>query len=190
MQVLALNRFFWNQYARVGANEYTWRFWGSNDGSGTQKSMLELYYNNGSSNVLIPDLYANGLVSGERAAYVASTGELRCNTSIRDTKTNIVDATLEQAEKLYDLNIREFEFRIKGEDNKLSDEGSGDKQYGLIAEEAEEVDKNLAVYQDEEKTVLVDVKARSISFLQLKLIQDLNKRIVSLEKKITLLESK
>jgi hypothetical protein len=110
-----------------------------NDGSGSQASMFRIPYVSGG-------VYAHD-VSGDTntAAYLNDSNELGYNTSTRESKGNI--ETLDGASWLYDFNPIRFQHRLRGEDGKYSDELKAEIEYGLLADEVEEINPNFVFYR-------------------------------------------
>ena len=107
--------------------------------------------------------------------------------SSRLVKENITDMSNEEAEKILDVDVKDFDYI----------EGFGDKgQHGVIAEELEEILPNLVYtpegYREEDFDAskgAVDNKVKSVSYVgfipyMLKVIQIQNEKIKELESKV------
>ena len=130
-----------------------WRILGSTGGS---THMFRIYDNTNSADRL--NINASGRVrlpavpgvAGSNLAnlQIEADGNLCTTTSIRAAKTNI--SPLEDTSWLFDLNPVTFNWRTKteNEDGTLDwgEEADGGTQYGLIAEEVEEVKDDFCYY--------------------------------------------
>ena len=97
-------------------------------------------------------------------------------SSSRRYKKNIKDVTLKQCQNIVD-NLRPVKFEFKGETI---------QQYGLIAEEVEQVDKVLATHNNDGEVESVNYE--SIAVMLLKVVKDQQKQITKLETRIAALE--
>jgi Chaperone of endosialidase len=128
-----------------------------------------------------------------RIAYLDSSGGFGYLASVRAAKTNI--ASLTDVSWIYSLNPVEFNYRKKDEENQFTDEFETEKQYGLIAEEVETVNKELCFYDNDgtlrgvgyDKLTSVLLKAiqeqQALITAQAETINALTARVVSLESK-------
>ena len=102
-------------------------------------------------------------VESHKTLMIGSDGQVGVNTSLRSLKLNIdyeYDSTW-----IYDLKPVEFEFR----------KFPGKKEYGFIAEDIEETNKNLAIYESDGR--LSGVKYESIAPIILKELIELRKTV-------------
>ena len=126
-------------------------------------------------------------VSG-RDVYVDSNGTVGYLSSIRQSKTNIVDFT--DASWLLNLLPKTFNYRTKDADNNYTDQAEGELCYGLIADEVEAVNSDLCFYNEVDgQQELAGVSYSKMITPMLKLIQDQQATITALEARITALEN-
>jgi len=111
-----------------------------------------------------------------RDCQINNAGEFGYDSSARRGKMNIAD--MEDTSWLYDLQPVNFEPRKKDRCGNYTEESTGEKKYGLIAEEVERVNEAFVFY-DEGKITGVHY-SRFVSVL-INEIQKLNKRILKLE---------
>ena len=140
----------------TGGGATTWRLLGSTGGSTHQ---FRIYDNtnsgdrltiNSSGRVRLPAVPG---VAGSNLAnlQIESDGNLCTTTSIRAAKTNI--SPLADTSWLFDLNPVTFNWRTKTENENgtlnWGEEADGGTQYGLIAEEVEEVKDDFCYYNND-----------------------------------------
>ena len=111
-----------------------------------------------------------------RDLYIDNTGLIGYVSSIRESKTNIEYNP--DTSWIYDLKPAEFNYRKKDSEGKYTDEIDGDKQYGLIAEDVNEVKPELC-YKDGKE--LKGVNYSKLIPVLLKEIQNLKKEIDNLK---------
>ena len=102
-------------------------------------------------------------VESHKTLMIGTDGQVGVNTSLRSLKQNIdyeYDSTW-----LYDLKPVEFEFR----------KFPGKKEYGFIAEDVEETNKNLAIYESDGR--LSGVKYEAVAPIILKELIELRKTV-------------
>ena len=99
---------------------------------------------------------------------------LRASSS-RKYKKNITDVSLDQCQNIVN-NLRPVSFVYKTQNN---------QQYGLIAEEVEEVDPIMCIFAGEE---VESVNYNSLSVMLLKVVRDQQAQITALETRIAALE--
>ena len=121
-----------------------------------------------------------------RAVYVDSAGGLGYLSSVKASKTNI--ANMDSASWIYNLNPVSFNYRKKNEDNQFTDVFEIDKNYGLIAEEVEQINKDLCLY-DQDGT-LRGVSYEKLYAPMIKAIQELNDKIEAQQREIETLKLK
>ena len=116
--------------------------------------------------------------TGSGSAYLRVDGSRNVIvlSSSRRYKKNIKDVTLKQCQNIVD-NLRPVRFEFKGETI---------QQYGLIAEEVEQVDRVLATHNDD--GTVESVNYESIAVMLLKVVKDQQKQITKLETRIAALE--
>ena len=133
--------------------------------------------------------YSQTVGATNRDMYIDNSGNLGYVSSIRASKTNIEN--ISDTSWLLNINPVTFNFRKKNEDGSYSDEVDGDKQYGLIAEEVEQVNKDLCFYDETENgKELRGVHYSKLVTPILKLIQQQQVTISELKSRIEVLESK
>ena len=91
-------------------------------------------------------VYNNTVGATNRDVFVDNTGKIGYVASIRASKTNIQDLT--DTSWLHQLNPVSFNYRKKDEEGNYTDETDGDIQYGMIAEDVEQVRPDLCFYDE------------------------------------------
>lgn len=144
-------------------------------------------------NLISAGTYATVIGGTNRDVYVDSTGLLGYVSSIRESKANIEPIT--DANWMLDLNPVSFNRRKKDKKGKFSKETFKELEYGLIAEEVEQINDELCFY---DKTVnkktgkvtekLVGVHYGKLVVPLLKLVQEQQKIINELSTKIANIE--
>jgi len=117
-----------------------------------------------------------------RSMVIENTGNLGYLVSTRESKTNI--NTLTPSNILHQLNPVSFNYRKKDiVNNKFTDEIYEDFSYGFIADEVEQIDKNLVFYDvlNDGSKKLAGVEYNKIIALLVKEIQELNTKIENLK---------
>ena len=116
--------------------------------------------------------------TGSGSSYLRVDGNRNVivQSSSRRYKKNIKDVTLKQCQNIVD-NLRPVRYEFKGETI---------QQYGLIAEEVEQVDKVLATHNNDGEVESVNYE--SIAVMLLKVVKDQQKQITKLETRIAALE--
>ena len=116
--------------------------------------------------------------TGSGSAYLRVDGSRNVivQSSSRRYKKNIKDVTLKQCQNIVD-NLRPVRYEFKGETI---------QQYGLIAEEVEQVDRVLATHNNDGEVESVNYE--SIAVMLLKVVKDQQKQITKLETRIAALE--
>jgi hypothetical protein len=120
-----------------------------------------------------------------RAAILDSSGGFGYLASVRAAKTNIEN--LNNISWVYNLNPVKFNYRKKDESNQFTDAFEAEKYYGLIAEEVEEVNKELCFYDND--GTLRGVSYDKLTSVLLKAIQEQQVLITALTARITALEA-
>ncbi|MBN2862611.1 MAG: tail fiber domain-containing protein [Bacteroidales bacterium] len=124
-------------------------------------------------------IVANNLSSGSGTALVITTGnEIVKYSSSKKYKRDIVSLSVDK-EKFMKLRPVDFVWNEKS-----ASEGKKDK--GLIAEEVEKIDPELAVYDDSGNIEGVDYQ--KINIMLLKVVQEQQKKIEDLERRMEKLE--
>lgn len=129
---------------------------------------------NSGGEILFPQAYADDLSgSSPRTVVIKSDGQIGYDSSSTSRKkTNITD--LEDIEWLYELRPVEFETKsYKGP-------GKAPRQMGLIAEEVEQVKKELVFYHHEKPKLVEGVQYRWLITPLLKALQEQREAIQSL----------
>lgn len=124
----------------------------------------------------VPGVY--GQTSGSSAnVYVDSSGNVMRSTSSLRYKTDILDVTQEEAERLLTATPVSY--------SSLCESDKGERHYGLIAEELHLIDPLLVSYEPtaEGEKVPIGVQYERVVVGLLKLVQDLTKRVADLEAK-------
>ena len=173
-----------------------WRIF-CNDDTSSQGGGSMAFYNedtatyaltlDSAGSLIVPYIY-NTAITG-RDVYVNVGGRLGYLSSTRESKTNI--QSLDDISWIYDLNAVSFNYREKDEDtNTYTNEAIDETEYGMIADEVEQVNPSLCFYDvDEEgnQTVagvsyrkLIPVLTKAIQEQQT-IIDDLKARIETLE---------
>ena len=170
---------------------------GFGDGNGTRpdfgiagdSSTMQFFCGNGSDTVdmslntsgylYCPGMYHRDVSGTMRVVYVEDGGSVGTNASTRKAKRNIVD--METPDWIYDLRPVNFNYRQKDEDDEYIDENKGGKQFGLIAEEVDEVEgAETMVFRDAEGDPN-SVEYSILTTVLLKAVQDLNTKVKALE---------
>ena len=121
----------------------------------------------------------------KRQLYVRSDGRLGYLSSIRASKTNIVDLT--DISWLNNLKPKAFNIRKKNDSGEYTDNYYDELEYGLIAEDVESVNKELCSYSSE--NALEAVQYRKLVVPLLKAVQELTAKVAALETKVAALEA-
>jgi hypothetical protein len=85
-------------------------------------------------------------VTTPRNVFVDASGNIGGISSIRASKTNI--ASISDANWVLDLNPVTFNYRKKDEDGNFTEDFDLEKMYGLIAEDAAEVNPDICIYNE------------------------------------------
>ncbi len=132
--------------------------------------------------MIAPAVYGTAVSASLRDIQMDSSGFFGYSTSTRATKGNIED--LSDVSWLYNLNPVSFNRKINGE------ELSPELEYGLIAEDVEEVNADLCFYNETDNgQELAGITYSKLITPLLKALQEANERIETLEAKVTTLES-
>ena len=120
-----------------------------------------------------------------RDMQINNAGELGYTSSTLRKKTNIQD--MEDISWLYNLRPVNFEYKKKDEDRNYIEEGTGRKEYGLIAEEVESVNDSFVFHDDGR---VEGVHYKELIPVLLKAIQDQQEQIDDLTDKVASLEKR
>jgi hypothetical protein len=145
----------------------------TNNGSGTSERMRIL----SDGIVDIYSAYTNPVGGTTRDLYVRSDGRLGYLSSIRASKTNIVDLT--NISWLNNLKPKAFNIRKKNDSGEYTDNYYDELEYGLIAEDVESVNKELCSYSSD--NALEAVQYRKLVVPLLKAVQELTAKVAALE---------
>jgi hypothetical protein len=143
----------------------------------------------GTGAVLALGVYSTVVGGTNRDVFVDSLGNLGYVSSLRETKTNI--ANLTDTSWLYQLNPVTFNYRKKDEEGNYTDETDGDIQYGMIAEDVEQVRPDLCFYDEVDgQQELRGIQYSKLVPVMLKAIQEQQQMIETLQAKVAALEAK
>lgn len=138
--------------------------------------------------VMSTSTYATVVGATNRAMYVDNTGRFGYVTSIRDSKSNISSIT--DVNWLLALNPVSFNRRVPVPGG-FSTETYAELEYGLIAEEVENINAEMCFYDtDGENKYLRGVHYNKLIVPLLKMLQDQQTTISSLLTRIQILENK
>lgn len=121
-------------------------------------------------------IYATTATS-PRSVFIQSDGTLGGISSIRESKTNINQL---DSNWLMQLNPVSFNYRKKDSDDKYTNEHYDELFYGLIAEEAELVNKEICTYNDNK---LIGIEYSKLIPVLIKSIQELKAEVELLKNK-------
>lgn len=120
-----------------------------------------------------PSTYAKLVTSNTRAVLQDDNGVFGNATSLTKYKTNITEITSEEAEKVYNLVPKKFNFRGIDDSNEPTEVIVPQVMYGFIAEDFELVDKNLCEWDDHtNQTGLRGIKEEKVVPLLIKCVKD------------------
>ena len=140
---------------------------------------IRLYRNTGDANqqgpvadVSLQFDWLTGVSSGTVSLQVDSSGNVYKAASTRRVKKNIEDTTLDEANRILNLNVRSF--------NGLNQNDGDDKAVGLVAEEVFDLGYKDLVVMGESGSI-ESVYYQSVFSSMIKVVQNLNKRVGELE---------
>jgi hypothetical protein len=134
-------------------------------------------------------VYSSTVGATNRDVFVDDTGKIGYVSSLRGTKTNI--ANLTDTSWLYQLNPVTFNYRKKDEEGNYTDEVGGDIQYGMIAEDVEQVRPDLCFYDEVDgQQELRGIQYSKLVPVMLKAMQEQQAMIEELKAKVAALEEK
>jgi hypothetical protein len=138
--------------------------------------------------VRMPVVYGN-TVTTPRNVFIDSSGTLGGISSVRASKSNITPIT--DSAWLYQVSPVTFNYRKRDEDGNYLDEVESETQYGLIAEDVEEVRPEFCIYVEKDgQQVLQGVHYDRMISPLIKAIQEQQALITTLTDRITALENK
>ena len=128
-------------------------------------------------NIIIPGVYSQTSANAANVVVDSSGNVMRSTSSLR-YKTNVLDLSLEDAQKLLDITPITYK-SLSTSDN------PEDRHYGFVAEEVDLIDPMLVQYRDNlDNTKTPDgVQYDRVVVGLLKLVQDLTARVKALESK-------
>jgi len=129
--------------------------------------------------VSMPAVYAHDM-NGEtyRDLLINSSGELGYDSSTIRKKTKVRD--MEDTSWIYDLRPVNFEFRVKDSESVYLKRGTGEKRYGLIAEEVERLCPEMVFYDEEGQ--IEGIHKKEFIFPLINEVQKLRKEIDELRR--------
>ena len=134
--------------------------------AGTERMRID-----SSGNLTCAGVYSATVGATNRDVYVDNTGLIGYVSSIRASKTEIQN--LADVSWLNQLNPVSFKYRKKDENGNYTDETDGDIQYGMIAEDVEQVRPDLCFYDEVDgKQELRGIQYSKLVPVMLKAIQE------------------
>ena len=161
----------------------------SSGSGGSAFTFTTVFEIDASQRMICPGVYTTYVPSTPRSVYVDSNGYVGYYSSFRASKTNI--ESLSDVSWLLNLNAVSYNRRKKDEQENYTDEFYNNTEYGLIAEEAESINKNIVFHDvvDGEKVVR-GVHYEQLITPMLKLIQDQQSQIESLKAELAEIKAK
>jgi len=162
--------------------------------AGTNSTDYSIYAQNQSGSIALFRVRGDGLiytgtaslspynygVSGGVALYVGSSGQLGYNSSVRESKSNIT--VIKNINWLNNLQPVTFNKKKKDDEGNYTEEIELELQYGLIAEDVEQVNPDFVFYNNEGK--LAGVHYDRLITPILKLVQEQQQQIKELQSQI------
>jgi hypothetical protein len=138
--------------------------------------------------LISPPTYAATVGGTNRDLYVDNAGLIGYVSSIRASKSNI--ESMATVDWLYDLNPVSFNYKIKNDKGEYTESTYSETEYGLIAEETEQVAPELCFYD----VIDGNPELRGVHYSKLiaplvKAVQDLKNQNQALTARIAALES-
>jgi hypothetical protein len=162
----------------ASTNNFPLAFWTSSAGTYAERMRID-----SSGNLTCAGVYSATVGATNRDVYVDNTGLIGYVSSIRASKTEIQN--LADVSWLNQLNPVSFKYRKKDEDGNYTDETDGDIQYGMIAEDVEQVRPDLCFYDEVDgEQELRGIQYSKLVPVMLKAIQELNAEIAALKAKL------
>ena len=134
---------YFQSYNRSGGAYVTTAYYASAHTFRTNAGATSLVIDT-SGNLNCSGVYSAVVGGTNRDVYVDNTGLIGYVSSLRDSKINISNLT--NISWLYDLNVVSFNYRKKDEEGSYTNEIDGDIQYGMIAEDVEQIRPDLCFY--------------------------------------------
>ena len=135
-----------------------------------------------------PGIYSTTIGETNRDVYAESNGNLGYTSSIRASKINIADLT--DTSWVFNLQPKTFNYRKQDANGDWTNEAGNLKQWGLIAEEVESVEKDLCFYDvDGETETLQGINYSKLITPLIKIVQDQKAEIDILKTKVAALEA-
>lgn len=132
-------------------------------------------------------IYNTTVGATNRDVFVDNGGVVGYVSSLRASKTNI--ANLTDTSWLYQLNPVTFNYRKKDEEGNYTDEVDGDIQYGMIAEDVEQVRPDLCFYDEVEgQQELRGIQYSKLVPVMLKALQELKAELDATKAEVALLK--
>jgi hypothetical protein len=126
-------------------------------------------------------------VTTPRNMFIDASGNVGGISSIRASKTNI--ASMPDANWVLDLNPVTFNYRKKDEDGNFTEDFDSEKMYGLIAEDAAEVNSDICIYNEVDgQQVLASIHYDRLIGPIIKVLKDQQAMIEALQAKVTELQ--
>jgi hypothetical protein len=134
-------------------------------------------------------IYNTTVGATNRDVFVDNGGVVGYVSSLRASKTNIENLT--DTSWLYQLNPVTFNYRKKDEEGNYTDETDGDIQYGMIAEDVEQIRPDLCFYDEVDgQQELRGIQYSKLVPVMLKALQEQQQMIETLQAKVAALEGK
>jgi len=138
--------------------------------------------------VSMPQVYSTTIGETNRDVKIESNGQLGYTSSVRASKINITDLT--DTSWVFDLQPKSFNYRKQDANGDWTNEAGNLKQWGLIAEEVESVEKDLCFYDVEGETeTLKGINYSKLITPLIKIVQDQKAEIDILKTKVAALEA-
>jgi hypothetical protein len=144
----------------------TWGLGNSFTGANTDFQLYNFTTATYGFKILRAGIYATTATS-PRSVFIQSDGTLGGISSIRASKTNIQSFNTNW---LYNLNPVQFNYRKKNENGQYTDEFNNELYYGLIAEEAEQINREICTHNGSE---LIGIEYSKLIPVLVKAIQEL-----------------
>lgn len=134
-------------------------------------------------------IYNTTVGATNRDVFVDNGGVVGYVSSLRASKTNIQNLT--DTSWLYQLNPVTFNYRKKDKEGNYTEETDGDIQYGMIAEDVEQVRSDLCFYDEVDgQQELRGIQYSKLVPVMLKALQQQKILIDALQSKLIALENK
>jgi hypothetical protein len=174
-----------------GSGAFLWSAISAGTSAGGTTYVSTSFINNDSN--LMPGVYSTVVGATNRDVYVDSTGYIGYVTSIRESKTNIT--SLDDVDWLMNLEPVTFNRKVVNQNRELPsdpvylDEHYDELEYGLIADDAVNVNKELVFYdQTEDGPALRGIQYSKLVVPMLKKIQEQQALITQLQADVAALK--